>query len=139
MNERLSRMERHSRKQQKRRAIREDDSKAAEKGLERTETLGEGLGRRRRNPRKSSMAQELPMTRDVPIPSRTSGRRSIQEPGPEEDLTVEDMPSRREMFPSHRIKWTKWFYNSLVIIFIAVTILLFFWGMQLSTWGIHRK
>ncbi|WP_223066606.1 hypothetical protein [Paenibacillus caui] len=46
--------------------------------------------------------------------------------------------SRSEIFPSHRIKWTKWFFNALLVIFIALTVLLLWWGLNESPWSIKR-
>lgn len=49
--------------------------------------------------------------------------------------TLDDMPSRRELFPSQRLKLTRWFFNSLVIIFVAIMIALLWWGISDSPWG----
>ncbi|MNO08152.1 hypothetical protein D3C81_2306650 [compost metagenome] len=48
---------------------------------------------------------------------------------------VSELPTRKEMFPSQRIKITRWFYNSLLYIFIAIMIYLLWWGISDSPWG----
>lgn len=43
----------------------------------------------------------------------------------------ESMPSRRERFPSNKHKLAKWFYNTLIILFICLAVGLFVFGRQL--------
>lgn len=50
-------------------------------------------------------------------------------------LTAEELPSRREVYPSQRVKLTKYFFNTLLFIFIAVMVALFWWGISESPWG----
>ncbi|RUT36109.1 hypothetical protein EJP77_03725 [Paenibacillus zeisoli] len=124
MNERLSRMERYSRKQHDREAVREDEIQLgrseAQIRLRRSEVHRQQTGRER-----VAASAETGSGPEI-----TSAEMVAQE-----EISALDMPSRREVYPSHRIKWTKWFYNSLLFIFIALMVLLFFWGMQQSTWG----
>lgn len=126
MNERLSRVERYSRKQHERRAVREEEAQLsqgrrdAQARLRRSEIHQHQTGRGRKS------------TPDEKVPGlEVTSAEMIAD----DEISALDMPSRREVYPSQRIKWTKWFYNSLVIIFIALMVLLFFWGMQQSTWG----
>lgn len=141
MNERLSRMERHSRKQQKRRAVRDEESE----GLYQPEHPAPERSRLRRSsanlggsvPNHAQPVREVTAAVSNSELNKAGHTKSDYET--EDEVSVEDMPSRRDMYPSHRIKWTKWFYNSLVFIFIAVLILLFFWGMQKSTWGAQHN
>lgn len=53
--------------------------------------------------------------------------------------TLEDIPSRRELFPSQRMKLTRWFYNSLLFIFVAIMIALLWWGISDSPWGQYNN
>ncbi|WP_433946407.1 hypothetical protein [Paenibacillus sp. SN-8-1] len=126
MNERLSRLERYSRKQHERRANREEEiqlsrgRRKAKVRLERSEM------------QQIKSEQERASAADGKVPILEAPKAVMIA---DDEISAEDMPPRREVYPSQRIKWTKWFYNSLVIIFIALLILLFFWGMQQSTWG----
>lgn len=52
-----------------------------------------------------------------------------------EVMDVEKMPTRKELFPSQRLKWTRWFYNSLLYIFVIILIYLLWWGVSDSPWG----
>ncbi|MEF2964385.1 hypothetical protein V3851_00965 [Paenibacillus sp. M1] len=51
------------------------------------------------------------------------------------ELDVNKLPTRKEMFPSQRVKWTRWFFNSLLYVFVAIMILLLWWGISDSPWG----
>lgn len=51
----------------------------------------------------------------------------------------EPLPSRAELFPSHRIKWTRYFFNVLLFIFIVLTIWLLWWGFHDSPWSLKRN
>lgn len=129
MNERLSRMERYSRKQHERRAVREQGSHVSKEKREAKTRL-----------RRSEIHQDSAGTGALTAPTEPDSGLALtsEDQMLEDGVSAVDMPSRRELYPSHRIKWTKWFYNSLVFIFIALMILLFFWGMQQSTWGKHQ-
>ncbi|MNH80481.1 hypothetical protein D3C73_328210 [compost metagenome] len=126
MNERLSRMERYSRKQHERRAVREEDAQ-----------LSQGRSEAKARLRRSEIHQHKTDKGRLSAPAKKVPDLEVAsaEVIAEDEISALDMPSRREVYPSQRIKWTKWFYNSLVIIFIALMVLLFFWGMQQSTWG----
>ncbi|CAM2803459.1 hypothetical protein PASE110613_01555 [Paenibacillus sediminis] len=39
-----------------------------------------------------------------------------------EEGSVEELPSRRDIYPSMRLKMMKWFYNGLMILFIVIII-----------------
>lgn len=45
-----------------------------------------------------------------------------------------DLPSRRELYPSQRLKLTRWFFNSLVVVFVVIMIALLWWGINDSPW-----
>lgn len=48
---------------------------------------------------------------------------------------LETLPTRKELFPSQRLKMTRWFYNSLLYIFVIILIYLLWWGVSDSPWG----
>ncbi|WHX47402.1 hypothetical protein QNH46_14675 [Paenibacillus woosongensis] len=51
------------------------------------------------------------------------------------ELSAQELPSRREVYPSQRVKLTKYFVNTLLFIFVAVMVALFWWGISESPWG----
>ncbi|MMZ68555.1 hypothetical protein D1872_312540 [compost metagenome] len=53
----------------------------------------------------------------------------------EKEVKVEDLPTRKELFPSQRLKVTRWFFNSLLYIFIVIMGLLLWWAVKDSPWG----
>lgn len=53
----------------------------------------------------------------------------------EKEIKVEDLPTRKELFPSQRLKVTRWFFNSLLYIFIVIMGLLLWWAVKDSPWG----
>ncbi|MGG6309621.1 hypothetical protein [Paenibacillus macerans] len=93
----------------------------------------------------------------VRTPSIPSGRESglpesLAEPKPDEGLSspllamdllasagtedeLDTLPTRKELFPSQRLKMTRWFYNSLLYIFVIILIYLLWWGVSDSPWG----
>ncbi|WMT42670.1 hypothetical protein RE628_10340 [Paenibacillus sp. D2_2] len=48
---------------------------------------------------------------------------------------LKDLPTRKQMFPSQRLKLQKWFLNSLLYIFIGLLVFLLWWGISKSPWG----
>ncbi|MCM3784042.1 hypothetical protein M3231_13755 [Neobacillus mesonae] len=42
---------------------------------------------------------------------------------------AETLPARTDLFPSHRVRLSKWFVNSLIFIFILLTGALVYWGV----------
>ncbi|MFD1138650.1 hypothetical protein [Paenibacillus urinalis] len=42
---------------------------------------------------------------------------------------AETLPTRSDLFPSQRVRLSKWFVNSLIIIFILLTGALVYWGI----------
>ncbi|EOS58179.1 hypothetical protein [Paenibacillus barengoltzii] len=45
------------------------------------------------------------------------------------------LPTRKELYPSQRVKMTRWFYNSLLYAFVIILIYLLWWGLSDSPWG----
>lgn len=58
---------------------------------------------------------------------------SLAIPGMEPVLEM--LPTRKELYPSQRLKMTRWFYNSLLYIFVIILIYLLWWGVSDSPWG----
>lgn len=52
-----------------------------------------------------------------------------------EEVDVHNLPTRKELYPSQRLKLTKWFYNSLLYLFVIVMLVLLWWGLIESPWG----
>ncbi|AWB45039.1 hypothetical protein DCC85_12940 [Paenibacillus sp. CAA11] len=146
MNERLSRVERlsGSRRQLKKRAAYTDSKAGNEPGSSgaievlpkekevnrRSKTDGVNL-REQRNGLSTSRSRSRQQ-------KKLSGR--LEEEVDLEAGLTEDLPSRSELFPSSRNRVQKWFFNSLLILFIALTVLLLWWGMHESPWGLkHLK
>ena len=107
MNERLSRMDRYGQRNRTN-PQRRDKAKASRS-------------------RSAAVSDE----RVESLPVQMSG---LKEPEAE-DVNVEKLPTRKELFPSQRLKWTRWFYNSLVYIFVIILIYLLWWGVSDSPWG----
>lgn len=85
----------------------------------------------RRDKAKTSRSRSAAVSDERVVPVQMSGLK-----GPEaEDVNVEKLPTRKELFPSQRLKWTRWFYNSLVYIFVIILIYLLWWGVSDSPWG----
>ncbi|MEK5476736.1 hypothetical protein NYE70_07260 [Paenibacillus sp. FSL R5-0407] len=117
MNERLSRSERHARNR--------SSANGTRKRTRRTEA-SETLERKASG---TSYVEMAVSSETAPIISDTE----YFTEGNESD--VSELPTRKEMFPSQRIKITRWFYNSLLYIFIAIMIYLLWWGISDSPWG----
>ncbi|RCX23228.1 hypothetical protein DFP94_101824 [Fontibacillus phaseoli] len=126
MNERLSRSDRHGRSRgsadRSRRIVAHDKLKDAA-----SEMIQEV----------SEPAESILLKEDVQEVSLESVGDNLQvESSPaEKNLDMTELPTRKEMFPSQRIKLTRWFYNSLLYIFVAIMIFLLWWGISDSPWG----
>lgn len=48
-----------------------------------------------------------------------------------ESLAETELPPRRTKHPSHRGRLTRWFYFTLIFLFIALTVGLMLWGKQM--------
>ncbi|MNE08602.1 hypothetical protein D3C80_1012550 [compost metagenome] len=51
------------------------------------------------------------------------------------EIKIEELPPRKELYPSQRLKLTRWFFNSLLYIFIVIMGLLLWWAVKDSPWG----
>jgi hypothetical protein len=95
--------------------------------LSRVQTYGS-----RRNGRKGK-------DEDNPKPLRSRASRPAREWAPaapevavttEDDAPVSEYRSRAEMFPSRRIRVSKWFLNFLSTLFVLITAALLWWGIK---------
>jgi len=64
----------------------------------------------------------------------------IQDEGSKEQdeadgTNIKDLPTRKQMYPSQRLRLQKWFLNSLLYIFIGLLVFLLWWGISKSPWG----
>lgn len=82
-----------------------------------------------------STNSELSVLRDAESTEETFIENVTLEPMSEEKINTEDLPTRKELFPSQRLKMTKLFYNSLLYIFIVIMGLLLWWAVKDSPWG----
>ncbi len=136
MNERLSRLERHTRK---RSLVKR--SRGARKGMLRietaeTDTPGPGTSEMLNHEVAESPDKNSFSVDHVMQPLKIAPEDSVIEKLPDTlEVDLSELPTRRELFPSHRIKITRWFYNSLLFIFIAITVYLLWWGISDSPWG----
>ncbi|AJY77199.1 hypothetical protein [Paenibacillus beijingensis] len=68
------------------------------------------------------------MSRMEKFGSRAAGRKAqSKEPRRAQD-DEERLPPRRQKHPSSRQKFSKWFYNSLFILFVLLVAALLMWG-----------
>ncbi|GIO83580.1 hypothetical protein J25TS5_05120 [Paenibacillus faecis] len=105
MNERLSRSERHKRSRKGKSAIAEGGALPS-RAMPAELTGGVAPGRI----------------------TRTGGEESAE-------VEVSKLPTRKELYPSQRVKWTKWFFNTLLYVFVAILLVLLWWGLSDSPWG----
>lgn len=88
------------------------------------------FGRRR----KPSIAQENPSSELISSqPEETSNISGHYLD--DDESSVSDMPSRRELYPSQRLKITRVFFNFLLFIFVVILFMLLWWGISESPWG----
>ncbi|WP_018751438.1 hypothetical protein [Paenibacillus sanguinis] len=94
--------------------------------------------RNRTKPQRSDKAKTS-RSRSLAVSEKKAEPLPVQMPGLDElkaeGMDVGKMPTRKELFPSQRLKWTRWFYNSLLYIFVILLIYLLWWGISDSPWG----
>lgn len=72
--------------------------------------------------------KELELERQIiEMEQELERQRLLEEKGAAES----ELPSRKELFPSNYAQITKWFYNLLFIIFLAVLVSLLLWGRHM--------
>lgn len=126
MSERLSRLERYSRGRTKT-TPRNRRTRVHREG--KTEKIQKKRGTRAQNTTAAEVSFERPPLKTA-IPPTSAAPSLI---GKEQD--VMELPARRELFPSQRLKWTRWFFNSLLYMFVIILVFLLWWGVSDSPWG----
>lgn len=106
MNERLSRSERHKRSRKTGKSAIAEGGALPPRAMPAEVTGGVAPGRI----------------------TRTGGEESAE-------VEVSKLPTRKELYPSQRVKWTKWFFNTLLYVFVAILLVLLWWGLSDSPWG----
>lgn len=122
MNE-LSRMQRHQgrNKGRKNKSSAQSEKKAAEKPLQ-------AGGHRSRSKSQAPASTAVPKPRGGRAAdglSRSRSTRSNQNPI-EEEVSA---PKRTNTYSSYRVRMSKWFVNSLIVIFILLMVGLLWWGL----------
>jgi hypothetical protein len=75
---------------------------------------------------------------DFPLSRRRSRSSSIPQSPPdgrragEEKAEETPLPPRRVKFPSNKYQTARWFYNALIVLFLALMTALFLYGRELS-------
>ncbi|MCM3698203.1 hypothetical protein [Paenibacillus macerans] len=126
MSERLSRLERYSRGRSK---TTLENRRTRVHREEKTEKSRKNRGGRARNTTAAEVSFERPPLKTAVPPARATPSLI----GKEQD--VMELPARREVFPSQRLKWTRWFFNSLLYMFVIILVFLLWWGISDSPWG----
>lgn len=124
MNE-LSRMDRHRSRNKGRKKDKVTSKDAAFRSKENKEDLNPTLGPRAQHNSNQDHNDPDHRTHEVDVLRRSrSGRVSN-----EGMLDEESAPSRTNTYPSHRVRMSKWFVNSLIVIFILLMAGLLIWGL----------
>ena len=135
MSERLSRMDRHpsTRKKRRKRPSFKQEWQDNQRKLSDTTVLRLSVPENRKGSvspepapqtlsvrsSAASRVSERPMLRETAVAS------SVNETEPEEEL-----PPRSVLYPSGRIRLTKWFYETLILLFLILLGTLLWWGTQ---------
>lgn len=78
-----------------------------------------------------------PVSKSQPVPELSRMQRKLQAEQKHKQnkeangriQEAETLPTRAELFPSRRVRLSKWFINSLICIFILLTGFLVYWGI----------
>ena len=128
MSERLSRMDRHPSTRKKRRKRPTFKQEWQENQIRLTDT--------------TVMRLSVPENRtapEPPLPPRAAAAYSSASAAaaeesraerPEEEEEPGDLPPRSTVYPSSRIRGAKWFYETLVLLFLILLGTLLWWGTQ---------
>lgn len=122
MNE-LSRMQRHQsrNKSRKNKSTAQTEKRTAVKSRQADETRS----RSKSPPRASSVEQKPQSGTTADGLSRSRSTRSRQRQT-EEEVSA---PKRTNTYSSYRVRMSKWFVNSLIVIFILLMVGLLWWGL----------
>ncbi len=143
MSERLSRMDRHPSTKKKRRKPQRQTFK--QEWQENQRRLSDTTVLRLSVPENRSVLPE-----PKPLPSAVAERARVSagyRPDPsadallrtasaaetaiaEEQEEAEELPPRSALYPSGRIRLTKWFYETLILLFLVLLGTLLWWGTQ---------
>ncbi|WP_211745063.1 hypothetical protein [Paenibacillus sp. Marseille-Q4541] len=94
-----------------------DESKAKIHSVQSTSTNSKSQNKQQPVPELSRMQRKL-QSESKP---KQQGNDRIQE--------AETLPTRADLFPSRRLRLSKWFINSLIFLFILLTGFLVYWGI----------
>jgi DNA-binding SARP family transcriptional activator len=75
--------------------------------------------------------KELELEQQIVAMEQELERQRIMEEGLSVTDKDDELPSRKELFPSNSSQITKWFYNLIFLIFLAVLISLLLWGRHM--------
>ncbi|WIV17985.1 hypothetical protein QPK24_16400 [Paenibacillus polygoni] len=76
-----------------------------------------------------------PVSKSQPVPELSRMQRKLQAEQKQKKEAngriqeAETLPTRAELFPSRRVRLSKWFINSLILLFILLTGFLVYWGI----------
>ncbi|WP_160033321.1 hypothetical protein [Paenibacillus sp. An7] len=76
-----------------------------------------------------------PVRKSQPVPELSRMQRKLQAEQKQKKEAngriqeAETLPTRAELFPSRRVRLSKWFINSLILLFILLTGFLVYWGI----------
>ena len=69
---------------------------------------------------------------ETTLSRRTRGRKIAPAGGKPPASEGAELPSRRVKHPSNKYQTVKWFYNTLIVLFLLLMAALFWFGRQLS-------
>lgn len=135
MSERLSRMDRHpsTRKKRRKRPSFKQEWQDNQRKLSDTTVLRLSVPENRKGSVSTEPVPQTPSARPSAA-SRVSERPRLRETavasGVNEAETEEELPPRSVLYPSGRIRLTKWFYETLILLFLILLGTLLWWGTQ---------
>ncbi|NGZ74224.1 hypothetical protein [Saccharibacillus alkalitolerans] len=129
MSERLSRMDRHPSTRKKRRKRPTFKQEWQENQMRLTDTTVMRLS----VPENRSLEREQPFIPAASEPTAEKYRALEESAAPREQAEDEkesELPPRSVLYPSSRIRLTKWFYETLILLFLILLGTLLWWGTQ---------
>lgn len=135
MSERLSRMDRHpsTRKKRRKRPSFKQEWQDNQRKLSDTTVLRLSVPENRKGSVSPEPVPQMPSVRPAAA-SRVAERPILRETaaaaGVNEAETEEELPPRSVLYPSGRIRLTKWFYETLILLFLILLGTLLWWGTQ---------
>ncbi|MEJ8304615.1 hypothetical protein [Saccharibacillus sacchari] len=135
MSERLSRMDRHpsTRKKRRKRPSFKQEWQDNQRKLSDTTVLRLSVPENRKAPVSPGPVPQTPSVRPLVAP-RATERPMLSEAAVAEGMNEvgaeEELPPRSVLYPSGRIRLTKWFYETLILLFLILLGTLLWWGTQ---------